>query len=155
MNTQDFETGQDIIRALQSANAQIGQVLNNLAQHPERLRGVGVDSGTDPTGPCRQTLDQTIAIGQANAIQKLADKLAASQQHERDLLEALFRAVDLLNTPLRAQNLDWCLRRDLFVLTVHTCVGSAHISNTPSATRAATGKEGKLPHLNLSGEGRK
>lgn len=40
MNTQDFERGEDILRALETAHCAIGGALNNLKQHPQRLRGI-------------------------------------------------------------------------------------------------------------------
>jgi len=43
MNSQDFEKGEDILRALDTAKRAVCSVLDNLQKHPERLRGADPD----------------------------------------------------------------------------------------------------------------
>jgi len=53
MNTQDFDKGEDILRALDTAKRAVCSVLDNLQKHPQRLRGIGPINSPEERSTCK------------------------------------------------------------------------------------------------------
>jgi hypothetical protein len=85
MNQKDFDTGQDIIAALESGLHHIAGALNNLKQHPERLRASEATLHRD--GALNELIETQQKL--TDAMNKLAE---AERQNAamRDVLQKLW-----------------------------------------------------------------